>query len=144
MYHPVKDAVRFNTGMTTMVLNGAGDGVAIGANSYTLWTPGANKKLRIMKIMVNNLTLANADLLVGYADLTGAGAVFRQVIPTILTLNGIDVEISEADIPICGNVPDGFCADTTLVTGSLGAIVCECPTGAAGTGMQIAMELIEF
>lgn len=142
--HPAREGVRFSTGIQTLVANGTGDGVAIGATGTIMWTPGTNKKLVIVKIRAYNATGGNSLVWIGYGDLTGAGSVFRQTMTSFVVLNGIDAEIPETRIPRRGNAPDGFCADATLVTGSTGAIIAEVDNGAAGAGLQLELELIEF
>ena len=87
----------------------------------------------------------NANLLIGYGDLTVAGSVFRQVMPSILMVNGVDGVLTEAEIPVVGNGPEGFAADTTPVTGSLGNIIIETDgaAGAAPLDVQVVIEVEE-
>lgn len=116
--------------------------VTVAATTTLLHTLSTNKKAQIKKIMWNNRTGGNGVLRIGYLTL---GAVFTQVLPDIFMVNGIDGELTEDDIPLCGNAADGFKADTTAVTGTLGNIVCQCSVGAAApTDVQVKVEVDEF
>jgi len=74
---------------------------------------------KIRKILAYNNTGGNALLQLGYLSLA---AVFVQTIPDLLCLAGIENIWNEIDIP---NYE--FRPDTTLVTGTLGDIVCQVP-----------------
>lgn len=106
-----------------------------------LWLTSARKKAVIKKIYWHNRTGGNGMLRIGYLTL---GAVFTQVLPDILMLNGFDDVLEEGELPICGNDRDGFVADTTAVTGTLGYIVAQATVaGAAGVNVHVALEVEE-
>lgn len=136
---------RLSTGLISIVATGAGDGGAV-TNAQTAWSLSSGKRAIIRKIRWRNRSGANANLLIGYGDLTPAGSLFRQVFPSILMLAGTDGELTEDQIPIMGNSREGFAADTTAVTGTTGDILVE--TDAAGVGaapndVQVIMEIEE-
>lgn len=139
--------VRLSTGLVSLTAVGNGDGVAIGATGFTAWTLSTGKRAIIRKIMWRNRTGGNGNLLVGYGDRTVAGSIFRQVMPSIFMVNGIDGELTEVEIPIVGNFIEGFKADTTAVTGTVGNIIVETDcagVGAAPTDAQVLMEIEEI
>jgi len=136
---------RVSGGLISIVAAGGGDGVAAGVAAQTLYTLALGKRAVIRKLRWRNRTGAAIQIWIGYGDLTGAGSVFRQVLPSILAVNGIDGELTEDMIPICGNTPEGFAADTTLITGSAGDIIVEASNaGAAPADVQIIAEIEEF
>lgn len=116
---------------------------AIAANtSYTLHTLSAGKRGILRKLFWINRTGGNGFLRIGYTNLAAA---FIQVLPDILMINGIDGQFLEEDLPVCGNSPIGFMANTTLVTGSAGNIIVQCSVGAAApTDVQISGEIEEI
>ena len=139
--------VRLSTGLVSITAVGAGDGVVLGAaaNNPTAWTLSLGRRAIIRKIMWRNGIAAAANLLIGFGDRTVAGAVFRQVFPNIRMVSGVDGELTEDEIPILGNGPEGFVADTTPVTGTIGNIIIE-TDGAAGAypgNVQVSMEIEE-
>ena len=135
---------RLQGGLISLIAVGGGDGGAI-ANSLAAWTLSPGKTAVIKKIMWLNRIVANAGLLVGFEDLTAIGGLFRQVLPTIQMVTGVDGEMNEEDLPICGNTPDGFKADTVVPTGSLGAIMVQTDgaAGAAPNDVQVIIEVEE-
>ena len=138
---------RLTGGMVALVATGAGNGGAV-ANALTAWTLSAGKRAIIRKITWRNRTGANANLLIGFGDRTAVGSLFRQVLPTILMINGIDGELSEDLLPICGNTPQGFQADTTVPTGTVGNILVETDSvlvapPPATTDIQVIIEVEE-
>lgn len=137
--------VRITTGLQSIVAVGGGDGVAVGAAGITAHTLSLGKRAVIKRIMWRNRIGVNANLLIGHGDLTVAGSVFRQVMPSILMVNGVDGVLTEAEIPVVGNGPEGFAADTTPVTGSLGNIIIETDgaAGAAPLDVQVVIEVEE-
>ena len=150
--------VRLSSGLVAITAVGAGNNANLGAvaNNPTAWILSIGKRAVIKKIMWRNGIGVNANLLIGYGDRTVAASVFRQVFPNILMVNGIDGELTEGEIPIMGNgvggtalVPggatQGFVADTTPVTGTVGNIIVE-TDGAAGAypaNVQVIIELEE-
>jgi len=139
--------VRLSSGLLSITAVGGGDGVALGAaaNNPTAWTLSIGKRAIIRKIMWRNGIALAANLLVGFGDRTVAGSIFRQVLPNIRMVSGVDGELNEEDLPIVGNSPEGFVADTTPVTGTIGNIFVE-TDGAAGAypgNVQVSMEIEE-
>lgn len=137
--------IRISGPLVSLTAIGAGIGGAV-TNAATAHTLSTGKRAVIKKIMWRNNSLTNGFLLVGYGDRTVAGSLFRQVLPSILMLAGIDGEMSELDIPNGGNTPEGFQTDTTAVTGTVGNILVE--TDAAGVGaipanVQVKIEVDE-
>jgi len=104
-----------------------------------LWMTSAGKKAKIKKIRwMNRAVAGNGYLRIGYLTL---GAVFTPVLPDILMVNLID---DEMEPPACGNDRDGFIADTTPATGTLGYIVAQSTVaGAAPNDIQIELEVEE-
>lgn len=118
--------------------------VVAAATTTRLFTLGtvSTKKAIIRKIFWHNRTGGNGTLSIGYLTL---GAVFTPVLPLILMLNGIDGQLEEVDIPITGNTVEGFCAERTLVTGSLGNIDCQTSVGgAAPADVLVSIEVEVF
>lgn len=139
--------VRLTGGMVSITAVGAGNGVALGLATAnpTAWTLSTGKRAVIKKIMWRCGIAGGANLLVGYGDRTVAGSIFRQVLPNIRMVTGVDGELNEEDLPIAGNSPEGFVADTTAVTGSVGSIFVE-TDGAAGAypgDVQVILEVEE-
>jgi len=137
--------VRKSSGPISLIAISAGDGGAI-ANDVLAWILSTGRRAKLRKIMWRNRTGGNGNLLVGYADRTVAGALFRQVLPSILMVNGVDGEMGEAEIPISGNTPEGFFNNTTVPTGSTGDIYLgtDCAlVGAAPGDVQVVIEVEE-
>lgn len=138
--------VRLSSGLISITALGGGDG-AIATNAVTAWILGLNAKVaKIRKITWRNRTGGNGNLLIGVGDRTVAGSIFRQVFPSILMLNGIDGELTEDQLPIMGNTREGFAADTTPVTGTVGNILVETSTpgvGVAPADVQVIIEVEE-
>ena len=137
--------VRLSSGIISLVAISAGDGGAI-ANNVLSWNLSTGKRAVLKKILWRNRTGGNGNLLVGYADRTVAGALFRQVLGSILMVNGVDGELREEDLPICGNSREGFVIDTTAVTGTIGDIYLgtDCAgVGAAPGNVQVVLEVEE-
>ena len=123
---------------------GGGDGAAL-ANQVTLHTLSTGKRAVIRKLMITNRTGGNVNVWIGYGDLTVAASVFRQTMPSIFMANGMDTELTEDQIPLNGNTPQGFAADTTAITGSNGNIIAEASNAAAAPAdVQIIAEVEEF
>ena len=125
----MREGVRLSTGLVQLTAVGNGDGIAIGATAFTLFTlptQRAGTRAVIRKLAFRNQSGGNGNLLIGYADLTapGAGALF-VLIGAVYMINGIADFMTEAELPIFGNTPQGFQADTTPVTGTLGNIIVE-------------------
>ncbi len=143
---------RLSTGLISLTAVGNGDGVVIGATGFTAWTLSLLKRAIIRKIMWRNRTGGNGNLLIGYGDRTVAGSVFRQVFPSIWMVNGFDGELTEDEIPMAGGIStgvmhEGFCADTTPVTGTVGNIIVETDcalVAAAPLNVQVLMEIEEI
>lgn len=106
--------------------------------STTLHALGAGKRATLKRIRWINRTGGNGFLRIGYTSLAAA---FVQVHPDILMINGIDDEL---ELPVCGNGPQGFSADTTAGTGSLGNLIVQSTVGAAApTDVQLIGEVEE-
>ena len=118
--------------------------IAMGAApnvSVNLWTLSLGKKAVIKKIMWINRTVGAGVLRIGYLTLA---AVFTAVLPDITMVAGVDGEMTEAELPISGNTIEGFQADTTLVTGSLGNIIAQASVaGVAPASVQVTIEVEE-
>ena len=118
--------------------------IAMGAApnvSVNLWTLSLGKKAVIKKVMYINRTVGGGVLRIGYLTL---GAVFTAVLPDIFMVAGVDGELTEQELPICGNEMEGFKADTTLVTGSLGNIIAQASVAGAGVlQVQVTIEVEE-
>ena len=132
--------------MVNIIGNGGGDGAAwVAGNGVVLWNTSTGKKAAIKKLFISNRTGANVQIWIGYGDRTVAASVFRQVIPAILVLNGVDMELSEEDIPQGGNAPDGYCNDATAITGTTGPIIIESSASAAApNNVQVSCEVEEW
>jgi len=135
----------YSSGLLSLVAVGAGDGGAI-ANAIMAFQmptiPATGVKLIVRRVAWRNRIGINADLLIGYADRTVAGALFRLVFPRIRMVNGVADEWT--DMPIMGNTREGFMIDTAAVTGSLGDIYVETDTagvGAAPLNVEVTMDV---
>jgi len=136
--------VKLSGTLQSIIGVGGGDGVAL-ANQVTLWTTSIGKRAIIRKIMATNRTPGPVWLWIGYGDLTVAASVFRQVLPSIRLINGFDTVLMETEIPIGGNMPEGFTADTTAVTGTNGNIIAESSAAAAAPNdVQVKIEVEEI
>jgi len=108
---------------------------------YTL-SPTVTKVGVVKKIRWINRTGANGRLTLGYVN---AAAVFVPVFPDILMVNGVDDCLKEDELPIFGNGPKGFVADTTPLTGTTGAIWAQSTVaGAAGLNVEVIIEVEEI
>lgn len=137
-------SVRVSTGVISLIAAGAADAAVIaGTGSQTAWTLSTGKRAIIRKIRWRNRTGANSNLRIGYGDRTVAGSVFRQVFPDILMLNGIDDGLEEKDLPITGNMREGFTVDTTAITGTLGNIIIGA-SAVAANDVQVMLEIEEI
>ena len=118
--------------------------IVAAATSYVAHTLSTNRKQVLRKISWFNRTGGAGVLRVGY--LTNAAIpVFVQVLPDIDMQNDIWNQLTEIELPIAGNSITGFCADTTLNTGSLGDIVLQSNIGAAApTDIMVSGEVEEF
>lgn len=130
---------RFSTGLINITAVWAGVAGAI-TNTPVLWTLSAGKRAVIRKLRWRNRTGGAGNLIIGFGDRTVAGSLFRQVFPWIMMVNGIDDGLDEDLLPIMGNYPQGFCVDTTAVTGTAGAI--RVATDAAGVAVATPVEVI--
>lgn len=103
-------------------------------------SPG--KRVVIMKLRWINRTGANGFLRIGYNTIPG---VFTPVFPDIMLVAGLEDGYAEDELPIMGNGPEGFSADTTPVTGTNGNIQLQATVGgAAPADVQVEMEVEEF
>lgn len=135
-----------SSGLRSLIAVGAGNGGAIGNAILAVEMPIGNPpqgaaKLVIRKIAWMNNIGVNGQLLLGYADRTGGGALFRQVFPNVMMVNGIQDEWQNP--PIMGNTREGFMVDTTLITGSLGDIYVECTTAGIGAAPNNVFVIVE-
>lgn len=124
-------------------------GVLAPSNAVALFTLATAKvqKAIIRKIVWMNRTGGPGFLRIGYNDRTPApgGPNFVQVLPDIMMVAGIDGELQEDDLPICGNSIEGFVVDTTAITGTTGDIMAEATVGAAGlNSVQVQVEVELF
>lgn len=136
--------VRYSGPLVSIVAVGAGPGGAVANYQTAFAMPATAKRLIIRKIMWHNRSGANGNLQVGYGDLTGAGSLFRQILPNIAMLNGFDGELAEGDLPIAGNRPEGMEIDITVPTGTTGDILIGTDiagVGAAPNDVQVRIEV---
>ncbi len=136
---------RISTNLVRLTAVGNGDGFAIGATGFTLFTLPVGMRAIIRKLAWYNHTGANGNLLIGYGDRTGAGSIFR-LIAAIYTFNNLTDFLTEAELPIFGNMVEGFQNDVTPVTGTTGNIIVEtdCAFAAAATPMGVLAEIELF
>ena len=135
--------VRTSSGLISIVAAG----VVAPSNATTLWTLSAGKRAVIRKIRWINRTVGLAFLRIGYDDRVAApgGPNFVQVLPDILMVNGVDDHMTEEELPICGNMQEGFALDNTALTGSTGDIMAEASAaGAAPADVQVEIEVEEL
>lgn len=112
--------------------------ITIALTTTPLWLTSAGKKAKIKKISWINRTVGNGFLRIGYLTLAAA---FVPVLHDILMVSLID---DWMEPPICGNDRDGFVADTTALTGTLGYIVAQATVaGAAPADVQVVLEVEE-
>ena len=140
--------VRISTGLVRITAVGGGDGVAIGVTGFvllTLATQRAATRAIIRSLRWRNISGGNGSLLIGYGDLTAAGSVFRQVWAEWM-VNLLPDGLAEGELPILGNMVQGFQADRTLITGSLGDIIVEtdCAGCAVATPFGVIAEIELF
>ncbi len=136
-----------STGLQSIVAVGGGIGGAIANAILAMPMPVGNPPQGMTKMVIKKIAWyhtmgVNATLLIGYGDRTVAGSLFRQVLPTIMMINGFH-DVWD-DVPLAGNTREGFMIDMTAVTGSLGDIYIECPTvgiGAAPNNVQVIMDV---
>lgn len=133
------EGVRYSTGLVRIIALGAGDGGAV-ANAITLHTLDTGKRAIIRRLRWRNRTGGGGNLLIGFGDRTGAGSLFRQVFPAIFMVNGIDDGLTEGELPVMGNTPEGFFNETTVPTGSNGNILIETDAAAVGAGTPVEVE----
>lgn len=136
--------VRISGPLISLEAIGAGIGGAV-TNAGTAHTLSTGKRAVIKKIVWLNRA-ATGRLLIGFGDRTVTGSLFRQTLPSILMLSGIDGEMGEDEIPNGGNTPEGFQTDTTAVTGTIGNILVETDAvgvGAAPVNVQVRIEVEE-
>lgn len=118
--------VTLNKGIlrTGAVVQIAGVGAVTGFQISNFAQMIGTKSYKVRKIMVRNTGAGNVALLVG----TGLAGVFVAAMPGFMTVNGLDSEWTEVDIPDVE-----FAADITL----------QCPTWVAGTlDCQLTVEEI--
>lgn len=119
--------------------------IVAAAATTLLLTVATGKKAVIQRILWMNRTGGNGFLRIGYVDVV-AGA-FQQVLPDILMVNLIEGQVSmiAGTLPLCGNSPDGFIADTTPAAGATGTIVAQTSVGAAApTDVQVIIDVEEM
>lgn len=113
--------------------------VVAAATTTALFTLTGTQRAIVRKIRVMNNQGANIMLQLGYDTLAAA---WTPVMPDIMCLAGVDNVIPEAELPICGNTPQGFQIDTTLVTGFAGVIAVQSDAaGAAPNAVEVIIEL---
>lgn len=113
--------------------------ILVANTSYTAFTLSPGKRAVIKKILWFNNTGGNGFLWIGAT----IAAAFTQLLPSILMVNGVDGELGEDEIPICGNTPEGFVADTTVATLTTGDIVVQATVGAAAPNCRVIIEVEE-
>lgn len=112
------------------------------ATTYTLHTLSTGKRAIVRKISAFNHQAVAVRLQIGYLTL---GAVFTPCLPDIYLVTGMDLRLTEDEIPVCGNSPEGFIADTTAVTGTLGNISCQVSAAAAAPAdIEVQVEVEEI
>ena len=101
----------------------------VAANTtYTLYQISPGNKARIKKIIVTNRTGANGYLRLGYG-------AFTQVFPDILIINGVDLELTEDDLPEYWWRETGSSTTDIVAQSSVGA--------ASPTDVQVFVEVEE-
>ncbi len=132
--YPARTALGTATGLVFM---------AALATSYIVWATTPGKRAILRKIYWYNPGAGQGLIQIGFDTLAAA---FVQCLPSIVSLNALDGNLTELDIPLCGNSQDGgFIADTTLVTGTNGNIVAQCTcAGIAANNVQIHVEVEEI
>lgn len=135
-----------SSGLQSIVAVGAGVGGAIANAILAVPMPTGNPPQGGVRMVIRKISWyqncgVNATLLIGYGDRTVAGSLFRQVLPTIIMINGIHDEWQNP--PIAGNTSEGFMIDTTGVTGTLGDIYIESPTVGIGVAPNNAFVTLE-
>lgn len=116
--------------------------ITAAATTTPLHTISAGRRCIVRKIRWHNLGVANVGLQIGY-DTNAVAPVWTPVLPNILMLAGIDGELTEDQIPIVGNDPEGFFVDTTITTGFAGVIAARI-TAAVAAGVQVSIEVEEI
>lgn len=115
--------------------------ITVAATTTTLHTISTGKRAIIKKIRVNNRQGANVNLTIGYNTLA---AVWTPVMPNLVCMPG-ENSWSETDLPICGNTPEGFQADSTAVTGFGGNIAARASAAAVSPNdIQVQIEVEEI
>lgn len=128
--------------MGNVRISGGLRSIVAATTSTALHTISTGLTAVIRKIIVRNHQGANIDLQIGYDTLA---AVFTVVLPDLLCLAGMENIWTEDDIPIMGNYPQGFKADTTPVTGNTGIIVGQASAAAAAPAdIEVIIEVEEF
>lgn len=104
--------------------------IVAAATSTIVYTLGTTRPERVIirKVLIFNRQAATILLSIGFDTVA---AVFTQVLPQLSAVANIPVTYNEDDLPICGNTPEGFQADTAAVTGTLGNIVAQASAAAA-------------
>lgn len=126
----MEEGIRLQSGLISIVA---------AATSTTGFILPLGKRAIIKKIHWRNRSGSNADLTIGYTNLAAA---FVAIFPNILMVNGVDDGFEEGELPIMGNTPEGFMANTTALTGTLGNIIlCSSVAGAAPADVQITLEV---
>ena len=113
--------------------------ILVANTTYPAFNLSPGKPAVIKKIMWFNNTGGNGFLRIGAT----IAAVFTQLLPSILMVNGVDGELGEDEIPICGNTPEGFAPDTTPATVTTGNIVVQATVGAAIPNCRVIIEIEE-
>ena len=117
--------------------------IVAAATSTVLWTISTDKRAIVKKIWYNNRTGVNTQLRIGYIDVVAAA--FQQCTPDILMVAGFDGQITEDELPIFGNTPEGFVADAAVAAGCTGVIVAQSvAAGAAPLDVQVVIEVEEI
>lgn len=124
--------VRLSSGLVSIVA---------AATSTVLWILSAGKKAVVKKLIVHNHQGAAVTLQIGHLTLGGA---FTPDVVDFYCLAGIDNVWTEFELPIFGNTREGFCADTTPVTGTLGNIIAQASAaGADPADVEVCIEVEE-
>lgn len=133
---------RVSTNLVRITAVGAGDGVAIGATGFVLYTLPVGLRAIIRKLAIRNQTGANANLLIGYGDRTVVGSIFR-LIGAVWAVNNLPDFLTEDELPIFGNTPEGFKLDLTIPGGTTGDIIIETDSAFAAvlTPMGVIAEI---
>jgi hypothetical protein len=116
--------------------------ITVAATTTALYTISLGRRAIIRKIRWFNHGGANAILQIGYDTLAAA---WTPVMPDILMVALMDGVMTEDELIIAGNTPEGFFRDTTALTGFAGVIAAQSNIAAvAPNDVEVQIEVDEF